>query len=248
MYCPNQDGDIHVVSATTEDGLQLDYGECNACHGHWISGFDASYIDINIIRTETTLPGPKLAERLYCPVCHNILTRANAESLPPSVTAYHCLEDHGYFFPVGELAKFKKALSSKLLYHKLWQIPLSSVRSTLLTGVVGLILSAGLIIGVIESQRQQTFTSQAEEILTSSAVYPSSVVKSATFTAQTAEQAIISVVIIGVTPQPVQLESIDGRSHVIRISDLSRGTYEYYFIVTQNGVEIPTEKKRFIMH
>lgn len=72
-----------------------------------------------------------------CPQCLRPLERTTEDNIPPDVTAFRCSDSHGYFFPAGELRKFKESQEAKIAYHERWHVPLTSVASAILMTVVG---------------------------------------------------------------------------------------------------------------
>src|SRR3972149_3046825 len=145
MQCPLADGELSNQSLKNKLGLTVSFARCPGCHGIWTAAFDANYLDISAVDEEeagssNTTIAPK------CPVCITNLVTADGDNIPPGVVAWQCGMGHGYFFPRGQLFKFKKAQEAKIMYFKLWQIPMSSLASVLLASFVLLILSAGIFI------------------------------------------------------------------------------------------------------
>lgn len=230
MRCPNGDN-ILIEKTPVHDGMSLHYLFCPSCFGHWLSGFDANYIkNIDIPDLAGLHPAVQGATLRYCPQCRKTLVRDTDENIPPDVVVFRCPDSHGYFFPAGELRKFKEAQEVKISYHKHWQVPLSSVASALLMSLFGLVLSAGLVLGVIEGQKQQIITSQAEEIITSQKAYPDN--RGATIIAITAEPLSLAVIL---DEKAYPMQSSDGKSHVVRITDLPPGNHQYRFQFQKEG-------------
>ncbi len=227
MHCPNGDN-LLIDKAPKHDGLTLHYLLCLSCGGIWVSSFDANYlkyVDIPASQGES-LRTQGLSLILLCPQCRKGLLRATGDNVPPDVVAYRCPDGHGYFFPAGELLKFKEAQEVKIEYHQKWHIPLASVASALLMTMTGLIISAGLIIGVIEGERQQTITSQAEEIIKSQKAYVDQTNRAVTIIALTAEPIALTVVVDG---KEHPMLAPDARSHVVRITNIAPGDHSYFF-------------------
>lgn len=240
MHCPAGDN-LLISKSPQHDGLSLHYLFCPGCGGHWLSSFDANYIKSIDLTHELATKG--LAFRGYgCPQCRKSLERATGDNIPPDVVAFRCPDGHGYFFPSGELKKFKEAQEAKIEFHQRWSIPLSSVASTLLMTLFGLILSGGLVAGVIEGQRQQTITSQAEEIIRSQKAYVDETKPSATIIALTTEKTILTVVLDG---KEYPMLAPDGRSHVVRITNLTHGEHHYFFRFQKSGVDLQSASYSF---
>lgn len=248
MHCPNADSLLeHRI--TSHQNPELDYYLCPRCGGYWLSGFDANFLKSTDLK-EVSHPtrGPLAMQgvplrNVICPVCGKTLEAAHGENIPPDVLCFRCPAGHGFFFPFGELKKFKQAQEAKLAYHKLWQIPLSSVAGSLLMTIVGLILSGGLILGVIEGQRQQTITSQAKESIVTQRVYLDSANRAATFVVQTSfpTTLYLSLKRRGL----LRLATADGYSHVLRLTGLSPGIYDYFFSFQKASKTLKTESYFF---
>ncbi len=232
MHCPKGDNNL-IEKSPRHDGAALHYLECPTCRGHWLSAFDANYIkSINLPDDYTRGPLTKQGVPLEnsCPQCRKNLERATGDNIPPDVLAFRCPDGHGYFFPAGELKKFKEAQEVKLAYHKQWQVPLSSVASAMLMTLVGLILSGGLIAGVIEGQKQQTITSQAADMIISHKAYADS--QAVTIIALTTEPVILTAIVDGIEYQMI---APDEKSHVVRVTNLVPGGHQYRFRFQKEG-------------
>ncbi len=237
MRCPRGDNLLIDQKPRHSDGLALHYLACPTCKGTWLSSFDANYIqsiDLASDETPIQLASKNPAFQGYqCPQCRRSLERTTGDNIPPDILVYHCPDGHGYFFPAGELKKFKIAQETKIAYHERWHVPLASVASAMLMTVVGLVLSAGLIAGVIEGQHQQTITSQAEEIIQSQKAYVDSQSQSVTIIALTTEKTVLTVVVDG---QEYPMLAPDGKSHVFRLTNVSGGEHRYFFRFQKGGL------------
>ncbi len=183
---------------------------------------------------------------LICPSCGYKLVRATGANIPENVLAFRCPNRHGYHFPAGELSKFKVAQEANIAYHRTWNIPLTSVAATLLMSLVGVILSAGLIYGVIGGQQQQNIVSQAQNIVSFQKAYVSTENKSITFIASTSVPTTLTLHIREMNYTNT-LQSTDNKSHVIRVTNIESGTYTYYFSFDVDGKNIHTEDFTFLM-
>jgi len=198
-----------------------------------MNGFDANYISLDTIKDHQPARETHTSEPYTCPICDTDLDQAKEESIAPDVLVYKCATGHGYYFPEGEFTKFKQGQTSKITYFKLWQVPFGSPVTTLLTTIFGLILSAGLVIGVISTQTEQVITTQATDIILSERAYVQS--HAVTFIANTREQASVNVHIPALNNYDRPLDTQNGTAHVQRILDIPSGTYKYYFTIISNG-------------
>ncbi len=243
MTCPHLDGELESHVIPTSGGSVFTYFSCPTCQGKWLTTFDANYIKgSNIADEEATGREPLKAPR-RCPVCQKFLARQTGENIPPDVLAFRCPTGHGYFFPKGELAKFKAAQEVKLEYHKRWQIPISSLAVTLLTGLFGIVLSVGLVVGVIEGQRVQTTRSQARGVIVSQNTFVSG--ESAIITATTSEITSLTVTISGPQQLVQQMNTTDGTTHLLTLINLPSGTYTYIFSFVKNTATMRSETYSF---
>lgn len=235
MQCPHLDGELETHAAP--------YYSCPTCGGKWLSTFDANYIKgSDITDEEAGLKEPLKAPR-RCPVCQKFLARVTGENMPPDVLAFRCPTGHGYFFPKGELGKFKAAQEVKLEYHKRWQVPISSLAMTLLTGFVGVVVSVGLIVGVIEGQKVQNLKSQAKAVIVSQNTYISG--QSVIISATTSENLILTANISGPQNLTQQMTTTDNRTHLVTLFNLPPGSYNYYFSYVKNNKTVSSDTYSF---
>lgn len=245
MHCPAGDGQLHIHSTTNSNGLTLSYGLCASCSGHWMNGFDANYITTDTIKDPKPTRPIEYLNPLHCPVCNTTLDHAHEDSMVPGVTLYKCSVGHGYFFPPGEFSKFKLGQSSKISYFKLWQIPFGSPAATLLAVFTGLILSVGLVVGVIGGQQTQVMTSKAAEIVSFQKAYVSG--STVTILATTTKPTMLQVHVPKLDGYAGYFESVDGTSHVRQVKDVIPGTYTYYITFQIDDKQLRTEEVTFIV-
>jgi len=108
--------------------------ECFNCGGHFFPSLIVNLISENTAKNldsivaKTTITN----QSLHCPICSDILINIHEQSLPLQLTVFACPNNHGHFFPPGNLISFKKAQKTKLLYHQIWGIPIKSAFAILL--------------------------------------------------------------------------------------------------------------------
>ncbi len=242
LSCPNRDGFLKTYATTGKNGLPVAYHRCPHCRGYWLSAFAANFLsDVDI--ESQHLPGPlPISHHRFtplCPECKTPLHVSRDYNVPSSVTAFRCPAGHGYFFPSGELTKFKTAQQAKISYHKLWNIPIPSVSSVLLVSVV-IILFGGIIATTIAIRQQQTNVSQARQLLVSHSTLPTA---NATvfFVATTSVPATVTLHIPSANAAPVLMETTDRTTHTATVSTIPSGTFSYFFTITVNGKTVQTE-------
>jgi hypothetical protein len=169
-----------------------------------------------------------------CPVCTTALLRSTGDNIPEGIFIFECPQHHGYFFPTGQLAAFKKAQKIKIEYHKLWHIPMPSVGSILLGSFILLLVSGGLVVTLRGLQHPQPTQSEAKQILTNHAVYIANNT-TALFTATTSVNATVTLHIPSLTPVSQRMRTNDNRTHLLTIEQIPPGTYDYFFTIDIAG-------------
>ena len=244
-HCPNRDGLLKTYAAVCKNDLPITYARCPNCRGYWLSSFAANFLkDISIeSESSTTHYSDTAALTPLCPDCKTPLVHARGDNIPSGVTAYRCPNNHGYFFPAGELAKFKTAQNAKVTYHKLWNIPLPSVSNVLLAAVA--VIMIGSITAItISIQKKQTTVSQAKELLVSH--YAFSPTNGTIFiTATTSTPASVTVSIPSAKPDPILMESQNRTIHTTSVTTLPPGIYEYFFTIFVSGKSTQTDRFSF---
>lgn len=237
MDCPRGDGVLKDYKRRDEKGLVVRYQRCPTCGGHWASAFDANYAKYADLDDKPPAASNDDRTTPACPVCKKPLQEARGENIPPQVTVLRCNAGHGYFFPAGELSKFKKAQEAKINYFQLWQLPLSSVAGTLLTALVGIILSLGLIVGVISTQKKQITVPKAQSVITEQRAYTTAGTRAVTIVARTSVETALTLFLNTPGGFESRMDTLDRRTHILRIDNVPSGDYTYTFSwVDQNGI------------
>lgn len=234
MQCPVRHAELISHTTQGENNLAITYATCPVCRGYWMDSFAANFIKLSS-KELGAVPATLSGQTFVCPVCTKSLVRATGENIPDGVWVYQCPQHHGYFFPTGQLAAFKNAQQTKIAYHKLWHIPMPSVASILLGGLVLLILSGGLAVTFTGLQQRQTTESQAKQILEHSAVYTAADGTTVLVTATTAVDATLTVHIPGLDNLTAPLSTTDKRTHQLTVIHVQPGTYQYYFTIVDNS-------------
>lgn len=234
MQCPLHDGELISHTAQGENGLTVSYSTCPVCRGYWMDSFAANFIKLNNVDGTATIT---TASTYYCPVCTKPLIWTTGENIPDGVCVYDCPVHHGYFFPTGQLAAFKKAQQTKIEYHKLWHIPMPNVASILLGGLVLILLSGGLAVTLRGLEQRQTMESQAKQILVNHAVYSTADHTTILITATTGLDALATVHVPALNNLTAPMQSGDHRTHQLTIQNVPVGTYRYFFTIEVSGKE-----------
>lgn len=208
-----------------------------------MNSFSANFI---LSPTEGSPAKTLINQNFSCPICQLTLTRATGDNIPDNIRAYECPEHHGYFFPSGELAAFKAAQQAKIAYHKLWNLPLPSVSSVLLAGILILVLAGGLT-AFQALQTNQVTTSQAQNLLANEHAYVVPDAHEVLITAQTDEDATLTVFIPSLNNFQENLTTRDNRTHMLVVQHVPAGTYSYFFSINIQGRKIPSDTFTFTM-
>lgn len=243
MRCPRGDGELAVRKSTGE--LPLMYYRCDSCGGHWTAGFDANYLRDSEFDDVPRFPGQDNDTLMTCPQCRALLARVLGDVVAPGVLLFRCPKGHGYFFPAGELGKFKAAQEAKVTYHKLWGVPLPPLRSVLLASIV--ILGAiGSAVVYTQFRQTQVSQSQAKEVIQFHEVITDQTTRTATIIARTSQPLELTVTVSQVGAY-MRMSSPDGRTHSLRFGAVPTGTYFYSFSYTAGGKLTHSESFSFSM-
>lgn len=244
MHCPQNDGELIAHTTNGENNLTVSYSTCPTCHGHWMEPFAANFITLPNDE-DVSQQTPSLPTIIVCPVCETALERASGESIPDTTAIHACPHGHGYFFPAGQLAAFKKAQKAKIDYHKLWHIPLPNTASVLLGGLVVLVLAGGFFATYQALQQKQTTTSQAQQILVNQKSYISGTSVLISATTSVDATLTLSMPILYAEAQP--MPSSDKRTHLLLVPQVPPGHYTYYFTINVKGEETQSDTFAFTM-
>jgi len=221
MRCPRGDGELIERSTTGVSGIPITYHICLGCLGHWIEPFDANYLPISVLPDDTTKPESTMSFR--CPECQEPLERAQTQAMSPDVLAWHCTAGHGYFFPRGNLRKFRMAQDARVTYHKLWQIPTPPIQSVLLTSVIlFMLVTSGVLLA--QMRERQMSSSQAQTIIASRQVIISNGTVAIFVQTSTPTSLSLTIEALGIDSL---MQSRDGLIHEILVKDVTPGTYMY---------------------
>lgn len=250
LLCPLDQNPLTLKKSVTDNGQLIAYHECPACLSVWMKSFSPDALplpNLNVIQSET----PQMAHSAFtCPVCAGLLGLASATNVPEGAIIYRCPNNHGYFIEPQTLAILAKTLPSAPLdsephaEKKPLHASAFGKRSFILTALVGLVLALGLILTSIAGTRTQIVRSKAAEILTSHSAYVSDTKDAATIVAITTAPANIVVHIPNISLNK-PMTTFDNRSHVLRVENLTKGTYDYYFTITVEGNSVQSQSYSF---
>jgi hypothetical protein len=120
MKCPDCGQDLAEISVTGFDKSQ----RCGNCGGFFLEGWVANRVaegqmkELPEIRADVEKFTGKTNQ---CPVDHAPLFGYTGEDMPPEVVALKCSHCGWWWFPMGNLLKFKRAYEAKTNYLKWWR-------------------------------------------------------------------------------------------------------------------------------
>lgn len=248
MTCPHCTSPLSSISIDTVDGQSQAIDECLNCGGHFLQPYVANFLSIETAKNiDSVLPKLKAVPATHptCPKCGQIMPSIKDDSVPGNVTIFTCPNNHGDFFPKGQLLAFKKAQQAKLYYHKLWGIPLKSAFAIIIPLLV--IFTA---ITAIPTVIKQLGTSQesrvkADNILTAPQIIPLSSTE-VLISFSTKNPAIATIRFTEGLTDSFTVSQTAQTSHLININSLTSGTlYKYVISLNIKGKVTTTEEYTF---
>ncbi len=159
MFCPDCGQDLAEVSVTGFDKSR----RCGNCGGVFMEGWVANRVaegqmkELPEVKTDIEKFTGKTNK---CPVDNSPLFGYSGDDMPPEVVALKCSHCGWWWFPMGNLAKFKRAYEAKNNYLKWWRKK-NDVRLVALPVLMVLILAVTLGISVANVTRRQSVSSLA---------------------------------------------------------------------------------------
>ena len=145
------------LSEVTVSGFDKSF-RCGNCGGFWMEGWVANRVaegqmnDFAEVKTDIEKFEGKSST---CPIDKAPLFGYNGEEIPPEIVAFKCSHCGWWWFPAGNLLKFRKAYEAKKNYLKFWKKRSEAVLFALPVLMV-LLLAVGLGVTVagINSRQQ----------------------------------------------------------------------------------------------
>lgn len=177
MKCPQCDQELTTNEVTTTDNQKALIHECYNCGGHFFPSLIANFIDTSQANNIDSISpksndDPPPSHQYKCPICNDTLINLQDDSVPQNLNIFTCPENHGHFFPKGQLVAFKKAQAAKLAYHQIWGIPLKSAFAILLP-IIAIFTIVGIIpLTVSEIQKRQESRIAASNPISNPVIVP----------------------------------------------------------------------------
>jgi len=248
MTCPHCNAQLSFITIDTTDGQTQTIDECLNCGGHFLPPYLANFLSQETAKNiDSVLPKSKTvpSSSPVCPKCGQSMSSIKDDAVPETVTVFTCPNNHGDFFPKGQLLSFKNAQQAKIYYHKIWGIPLKSAMAVIIPLVI--IFSAVSIMPTIVKQLTITKESRvkAGDILTAPLITPISDTQ-VLISFSTKNQAITSIRFTEGQNQTYFVSQTPQTNHLVNIDNLTSGTlYKYVIILNTKGKLTTTEEYIF---
>ncbi len=222
---------------------------CGNCGG---SFFDENGINRISLKSAVQLAQDKRTDEISgqqkrCPKDgYRLSAILNNEAIPRDITLLRCLRCHGIFAYPDDLVQFKKAQNSKVDYYKMWQSPLSSLRSVIVLSFI-LFVSAGLILAITAIQNGTARQLQASDLIKNMSVSASGRFLFLTF--QTNSPSRSQIILYDRTINKKIVKNIADKptkAHVFTSTELDLTDEITYQLIlyTQNGATVKTPERK----
>ncbi len=181
---------------------------------------------------------------------HRLAAILNDEAVPQNVTLLRCPRCRGIFAFSDDLVQFKKAQSAKVGYYKMWETPLSSIRTVVVLSFIA-IVSAGLFFTFNAVQNNTSQQIQASDQVKNIAVNISGRFLFMTFQTNSPtrsqiifnDKTINKTIVKNITDKPV-------KNHIFSTTELNLGDELTYQIIlyTQNGATVKTPVRKLVVN
>lgn len=253
MNCPQCTNKLQETEVKTNDGQQAMVHECYSCGGHFFPSLVANFTDTktatdldSIIPKDQAQPSPNHSYK--CPICQTTLTNIKDDAVPQNLTIYACPENHGHFFPKGQLLSFKKAQKAKLSYHQIWGIPLKSAFAILLP-VIAIFTLVGLIpLTINEINKRQESRISASSPINKPIITPAE--DNQYILSFTTKYPVNSELTLTAPNQPALTLTISATpksTHIITLTQLQPATTYTYTITIENDNTPPITSQEYTL-
>lgn len=241
MLCPECNHPLQPATLKTKiNEVVLDY--CAHCGGVWSDSGEINVLgEKDLGPLEHLLPKNPTHQGVQnhlCPRDRATLEIFRGESVPQTLTLFHCKSCWGMFFPSHSLSAYKKAQVAKIDYFKLWNIPLHSVYAIALPLLIIAILGTGLFAALYSVDQKTDIRSRADEMISEPLVLsPSSTQVMINFTTKTPSVTKIKYWVRGDEVTELWMSSTPSQNHTIVLKNVSpHETYSYQILTVEPEV------------
>jgi len=249
MTCPQCQQSLSHLDIQDTSGNQKIVEECLNCGGHFLENYLVDSISNETARNiDSVIPKDPHIQAAN-PVCHKcgqvMSSIRDGESVPQTVTVFQCPNNHGDFYPKGQLYLFKKAEQAKINYHKLWGIPLKTAFAVIVP--VFILFSAVTILPKVinELNTSQENRVKASEILTPPLVTQISD-SHVLISFSTHKKFTTSIKFVEGKKETIIISETPDNNHLISVDNLNASTtYKYVLVLDPDGQNITTSEYTF---
>ena len=242
MSCPNCQQAMNTLSSDGQTVLH-----CSNCGG---SFFEENGINRISLASAEKLAKDKKNDEIQgheklCPKDKTPLSSIQqSEAIPQNITLLQCLTCHGIFAFPDDLVNFKSAQMVKIAYNKIWNVPISALKSVLVLSFVAAIsisLFANLFL------RGQPTRINAEDVITKRYISVSGRFLFVSFSTKSPYKS--SIVIQDTVTDSIYKKVVSDNLatyHSLTTTDLEPKSSMYYRIILtdESGNTIETERKK----
>ena len=248
MTCPHCSASLSFIAIDTTDGQTQTVDECLNCGGHFLPPYMANFLSVETAKNvDSVLPKSKTvpATRPVCPRCGQTMSSIKDDAVPETVTVFTCPNNHGDFFPKGQLLSFKKAQQAKIYYHKLWGIPLKSAFAIIIPLVIVFTAISAMPTIIKQLGTSQESRVKAGDILTAPLITPISDTQ-VLISFSTKSPATASVRFTEGLDQTFAISQTPQTNHLLNVDGLTSGTlYKYVISLNIKGKLTTTDEYTF---
>jgi len=245
MTCPHCQSPLSFIAIDTTDGQTQKIDECLNCGGHFLAPYMANFLSVETAKNvDSVLPKTKTVpvNNPVCPKCNQNMSSIKDDSVPETVTVFTCPNNHGDFFPKGQLLSFKKAQQAKIYYHKLWGIPLKSAFAVIIPLIIVFTAIATLPTVIKQLGTSQESRIKASDILTAPLITPISSTQ-VLISFSTKNPAKAQVRFTEGLDETFPISQTPQTNHLLNVGNLTSGTLYKYVIVLNINEKLTTSSE-----
>jgi hypothetical protein len=236
MECPHCKANLSDIEVRTTADQVVHVSECQNCGGHELEPGLVHLLAANTTQNlDSILPKSDSVPTHHpvCTHCQQTMSLIKDDSVPQTVTVFHCPNNHSEFYPSGQLHLLKRAQSVKIEFANLWGIPLHKIAKLALPlAIVFSLVTLGPQAINLLNTNQEVRIQAGEPISTPRINQISDTQVIITFTSQDEDSYTLNIT-SPVTHTFSNTQSTD--QHVFSLTELEPSTlYEYYLSPNSN--------------